>query len=272
MDEPLRWGQVRLRVHGHKHGARDVVLASVFAEKMAVLVRALRAADSAVNNRAKYDYVISRLSDGSATVEIEEQRKRRVRHSVSSVEAFDMCLTSVNDGNFDHARKFGRCAAYVPTLARGADESFSYGELWINGHTLIRVDSLLGDQGRAAITPPESATEKEARRWFSGVTTGSFVGHLLEVDFRGALPLGKLITSAGRKEIDCVFREEDIEKIRETLRNRVRVHGRVRYDGTSGLARRIEVRRIDLLSDTAEVDFSKWAGAFVPFEREEWES
>jgi hypothetical protein len=272
LEESLRHGQLRFRVHGQRIvGAPDRVLGSVFAQKMAVLIRALSAADAAVNNRVGYEYFIANLREGSATVEIEERKKRKVRKAViSGVDAFEVCMNSINDGKFEHTRTFGRCVNYVPLLAKGADKDFSYGELWINGHTLLRVDALLEEQAREAVIHTRPTTRGEApRRWFTGTTQGNFVGHLLEVDFRGALPSGKLVLSAGGKEIDCIFNERDIEQIRSSLKKRVRVGGRVRYDGKSGFPRRIEVHRIEPTKEN--VDFSQWAGALMPFERDDWE-
>jgi len=272
MDQPLRHGQLRFRVHSRRMvDSSDSVLAPILAKKMTILLRAISAADAAMNGRVSNDYYINRLFSSSPTVEIEERKKPKIRKSVTSgIDNFELCVTAIFNGRFDRAASFGRCAHYVPQLAAGADREYGYGELWFPGDRPVRVDALMEEQGRAATIPPSVLQEPELpRRWFAGVTEGGFVGHLLEVDLRGAIPSCKLVLSAGGKEIDCIFSEADLEPIRAHLKKRVRIAGRVRYDGKSGFPRRIEVRSIEQTRENPEI--SRWAGAFTPFDREEWE-
>lgn len=273
MDEPLHFGQIRFRVHGRRTlNSSDSVLAPIFARKMSILLRAISAADAAVNGRISNDYYIKRLSSSSPTVEIEERKKPRIRRSVTSgIDNLDLCVKAIYNGRLDRVKMFGRCVYFISQLAAGADRDYGYGELWFPTDPPIRVDALLEEQGRAIIASSMTPSVTESpRRWFAGLTEGGFVGRLLEVDLRGAIPSCKLVLSTGNREIDCVLAEKDIELIRENLNKRVRVAGRVRYDGKSGFPRRIEVRTI---TPTAEnPDISRWAGAFSPFEREEWEA
>ena len=106
-------------------------------------------------------------------------------------------------------------------------------------------------------------------KWFSGSAFGSFDGEVRAVDLRGSLPEIKLILSAGGKQIDCICRGIDIENIRSALNRRVRISGLAIYDGTSGLPRRLEAREVSLVAPGA--DFTRWKGAFEPFEALEWE-
>ena len=271
MEEPLRPGMVRLRVHGRPSvGTRDIVDATVFARKLAILIQAIRAATSVYNRRAAFDYAIVGLRRGSATVEVEEIPRRPSMIQASGVEAFELCVNAVYEGNFERARGFGRCPEYLEKLSRGANEQFGYGELWINGHTLVRVDSFLQDQGRAAMGLPPKVAAPEEPNWFRGIARSSFVGQILEADFRGALPQGKLILAAGGREIDCVFRDIDVEELRNYLKGpRVRVEGRAIYDGKFGLPRRVEVSLITPLIATG--DFARWKGSFDPFDVPAWE-
>jgi hypothetical protein len=71
MDQPLRHGQLRFRVHGRRMvDSSDSVLAPIFAKKMTILLRAISAADAAMNGRVSNDYYINRLFSSSPTVEI----------------------------------------------------------------------------------------------------------------------------------------------------------------------------------------------------------
>jgi hypothetical protein len=82
-------------VHGrHDDGGGGEVPATVFAQKLTLLLRGLRAADAAVNGRANHDYMISDLRIGSALVELRQENLRHPNDLIGShsgVEAFDEC-------------------------------------------------------------------------------------------------------------------------------------------------------------------------------------
>ena len=272
MEDPVGPGRVRLKLYGRRgYAGRDVPLSgAVFARKILTLIRALTEADKAINGRRRYEYAVHRLADGSGMIEMEERRIKPVL-SASSTEAFNLCIEAVNGGHRESAKRWGRCAEFIEKLAKGADSSFGYGELWVDRQpSPFRLDQFLEEQSSEVVDALQAQTLTSARTWFKGAVNGSFVGHLLEVDFRGALPQGKLILSAGGKELDCVFRDEDIEAIRSNARRRVRVEGIARYDGKSGLPRRIEVRTIKATRERAAVDFTKWKGSFSPFRTHDW--
>lgn len=273
MEHAVGRGRVRLKLYGTRTLRDDdgPLSAVVFGRKLLNLISALGAADRAANRRRTYDYVIVRMREGSGLIEVEERpiRNASFRGFVSAVEAFAYCTVAVSTGNHRGAREWGHCVDHLVKLSTGADTQFGFGELWINGReTPFRVDAFLEEQGRAVIDVPTLADVSKTRQWFKGSAQGTFVGDLLEVDFRGVLPLGKLILSAGGKEIDCVFRQEDVDKVRASTKERVRLSGLARYDGKMGIPRRIEVRNI--VPTKKDVDFSKWHGSFSPFEKTEW--
>jgi hypothetical protein len=270
---PLRAGEVRLRVHGRRDGSSERVPASVFAQKLSILVRALRAADAAVNGRVTHDYVISDLKLGSALVELREEEipKFGLFEKHSGVNAFDDCVEAIREGSIVRARNFGKCAVYVSQLAKGSGHRFGYAELWIDHERPFRVDEFLLEQTEVVIGGPElSSAFDQAQRWYKGIARGTFEGVVKEVDLRGALPEVKLILTAGGKELDCVFCDVDIERIRQALDRRVRVQGTAYYDGRSGLPRRVEVTAIAPIKEPG--DFTRWRGTFDPFTAPEWES
>jgi hypothetical protein len=188
----------------------------------------------------------------------------------SGIDAFQECINAITVGNRDGALRFGQCAKKVVKLSSGSRKMFGYAEVWTRPENIIRVDPFLGEQAQTLIDPHNLSSEPGLYRdWFKGVAHGSFVGEVQAVDLRGALPEVKLILSNVPKEIDCVCREDDIEKIRMALKRRVRLYGQAIYDGRSGLPRRIEVTEIELLDGA--VDITKWRGAFQPFEIIPWE-
>lgn len=282
--DALPRGQIRFLVHSAESAPDGLVSASVFATKLATLVRALRAADKSQNGTATYDYKIKKLHSSDPTaILIEtplppsamppEKRWREVSANsgfVSGVDAFTNCADAVVVGDAKRAMRFGRTAALVGTLAQGANKSFGYGEVWTYRDKPLRVDPFLNEQSRSVIESIRKPEPSSSEQWFKGVASGSFDGTILEVDLRGALPECKLVLSAGKQEIDCVCRAEDIEDIRSALNHRVQLFGRAIYDGKSGLPRRIEVDRMEPI--TGQGNLARWKGAFEPFEPSSWES
>lgn len=277
--EKLRAGELSFRIHGQPRGAQtgDHVLALVFAQKLAALVRALKAADKIANGAQNHDYAITDLKIGSAQVTVAEQvafRYRRGRGGKSGLRALDTCLSLVRDGNAEASRQFDPVLRQLTTLTRGSGKVFSYAELWVEERAPIRIDALLAEQvelveAKALRADMSLQKDEAARRWFEGIALGTFDGEIKQVDLRGSLPQVKLVLTAGRKEIDCVLRQPDIERLRENLDRRVRVSGRAIYDGKSGLPRRIEV--MDIMPIKPAGDVRRWKGAFEPFAPEPWE-
>ncbi|SRR5579883_128808 len=266
--EALAQGQVALKMHGTRRptGTSERVPAATFAHKLILLVRALKAADRAVNDGTQtHDYTIATLKTSSPLAILQEEpivRRRRVLYGASGTEAFDACLAAINAGNTDLVDRYGKCPEYISKLAEGSGRQFGYGELWVNQQHLVRVDSLLVEQAKAVARSPSIAKPAQ-QKWFKGTVRGTFDGYVKEVDLRGALPEVKLVLTGTTQEIDCILRGFEVEQIREVLNRRVRVEGDVLYDGRSGLPRRISVNSIKPARE--DVDFSKWRGAFEPF-------
>jgi len=274
--DPVRPGEIVFRVHGPRDGAPHRVLASVFADKLATLVRALKAADKAANGVVMHDYAIEKLQSSSPTAVLLEEPlpKYEGQFETSAIPYFTDCTEAIAMGNRERALRYGKCAYQVQRLAKGAPNKFGYGEIWTQKDTIIRVDDFLRERASAIVTPekaivPRIESRPPTSEWFKGTAHGSFEGEVLEVDFRGSLPALKLILTAGGKEIDCVCNEGQLEQIRSALKRRARVFGQAFYDGKSGLPRRIIVTDIEVLH--GEADFTKWRGAFEPFDPVEWE-
>jgi hypothetical protein len=173
-------------------------------------------------------------------------------------------------GNVERAQYFGKCPQYVSQLAQGSGRRFGYAELWLEDETPFRIDEFLREQTEAVISPSRYLAELESsQQWYKGIAHGAFEGEVKEVDLRGTLPAVKLILTAGGKELDCVFRDVDIERIREALNRRVRIEGTAFYDGKSGLPRRVEVAAVQPIGEGG--DFTRWRGAFEAFEPHPWD-
>jgi hypothetical protein len=225
-----------------------------------------------VNGKASHDYVITDLKMGSALVELREQQiaPPSLMLRGTGISAFDDCMDAIRIGSIERAQEFGRCPNYVSQLARGSGHRFGYAELWVDREPPVRVDEFLLEQTRKVIDRPELIKAMAAsQKWYEGIALGSFDGVVKGVDLRGALPEVKLILTAGEKEIDCIFRNVEMDRIREALDRRVRVEGTAHYDGNSGLPRRLEVSSINTVSEPG--NFSRWKGAFEPFVAPEWE-
>ncbi len=268
-------GLLRFRAYGPSDGAGGPggeVSASVFASKLTALVRALRAADMAVNGGSAHEYTIAKLhtSDPTAILrEVPSANFQGMFEPASGVEAFSACVEAVMIGS-SAARNFGKCAAHIATLARPTKQGLAYSAVWTEEDKSIRLDSFLSDRARAAVAPPSDqvAIMEGRHEWFKGVAFGSFDGSLDVVDARGAFPQVQLTLTAGGKTIDCVCRAEDIGVIGASLKQRVRVTGRAIYDGTQGLPIRVEATEIAPVKGSS--DFTRWRSAFEPFEPAEW--
>lgn len=274
MMEALAPGLIRFRIHSPQNavgtGADEDVPAAVFASKLATLVRALKAADKAVNmGSGAHEYRIRKLQSSSPTVLLAETPLTSAAEAYggSGIDAFEDCVSAITVGDTERAKRYGSCALQVSRLAKGADKTFGYAEVWTANDNIIRVDPFLIEQARAIVEPEREAVVTSSD-WFKGTAHGSFTGTILQVDLRGALPEVKLVLSAGGKQIDCVCQAEDVETIRQTLNHRVRVSGTAIYDGKTGLPRRIRVSDIQPVEGTA--DFTRWKGAFEPFEPTLW--
>jgi hypothetical protein len=103
--------------------------------------------------------------------------------------------------------------------------------------------------------------EEESERHFEGIAHGVFDGVLKELDSRGVLVRGKLILTAGGKEIDCIFKRDDIPILRENFERRARVEAVAHYDGENVLPARLDVKRITPINTNH--DLGRWRGALA---------
>jgi hypothetical protein len=269
--ENMGHNEMLFRVHARPND-RDMVSASVFADKLAILIRALKEADRISNNGVRvHDFKIVKLSSSAPTALLGEfpLPKMEGRFDLApAIGTFETCVDAIIAGEEERARSFGKCATYVSRLASGSPARYGYGEIWTPDKKVRRVDEFMHDRAMEVISPKSVIREPESQ-WFKGAVYGSFDGEVRVVDTRGALPQIKLILSAGGMEIDCVCQPQHIEQIGESLNKRVRIYGRAIYDGSGGLPRRVDVETIELVTPAG--DFARWKGAFKPFVPDLWD-
>lgn len=245
----------------------DRVLASIFAQKLASVIRGLRSADTLANGSQIHDYVITELSGGSARVALDEVVSRHGLAMQSPVATYANCVDALSHSDFNKASTFGETVEKIASLTKGVGKNFSHAEIEIDDGRAFRVDNFLQQQASRATRLHKEA--KRATRFFVGTTDATFDGEIQEVDLRGAIPQVKLIMSAGAREIDCILHGFTLDAIRAALKVRARFEGRAVYSGDSALPARLEIRKIVPLHGSN--DFRRWRGSFSPFEVLDWE-
>lgn len=270
--EKLGVGELRFRVHSTTSDEENVS-ASVFADKLGRLVRALKAADLALHGKVIHDYKIAKLSSSNPTAVLAEVTLPKFVAldyiGLTAIGAFSDCASAILAGDRDRALRYGACAFHISKLATGSHRNFGYAEVWTANDNIVRVDDLLVHQSRAIVDPPKALESDIHSDWFKGQAFGSFDGTVLEADLRGSLPSIKLVLSAGGEQIDCICRSDDIEMIRSALKRRVRLYGEAVYDGRSGLPKRIQVSEITPIIEGG--DFMRWRDAFEEMSPPDWD-
>ena len=151
------------------------------------------------------------------------------------------------------------------SLNKGAGYSFAFGELKSTAGQLVRLDSYLGKTASSLLLEiaDENKVAPEPERSFSGIAYGSFDGVLKAVDLRGEVKQGKLILTAGSREIESTLNNLSGDELRTALDTRVMAYGRAHYDGSSGLPVRLDITKADPVGIRDVADLSRWGGAFA---------
>ena len=100
--EPIEPGETRFRIHGPDPEQDGLVSGSLFANKLATFIRALKEADRQVNNgRLVHDYKIAELRSTSPTVTLREVpiETQQPLNGGSGVEAFGDCADAIIAGD-----------------------------------------------------------------------------------------------------------------------------------------------------------------------------
>jgi hypothetical protein len=198
----------------HPVAGDDRLDAFVFSRKFGDLLRALAAADKAVNGKRANAYSIARLQSSSPKA-IFTEMPAKIQHNLvapnSGIAAFDRCATAIVEGDAETAMAFGDCANRIVKLSSGsarAGRKFGYGAVWSGRGNVIRIDDFLERRAVEAVRGEPAAlavqTGAHPPKWFRGVIDGTFEGILQAVDIRGTIPECALIVGPS-SQIDCVL-------------------------------------------------------------------
>lgn len=246
-----------------------VVRASVFVEKLRLLLSGLAAADKFANGKAGFIFMIGGLSDGSACATIRQKQRTPNRPLHSSIATYESAASAIYNGDRSAERLPAVLVRNVQRLGMGVAKNFSHAELAFPDDNVIRIDDFLLRQSEVIYGALSDAPDRGTDNYYRGLATGTFDGVLKEIDARGTMLRGKLILTAGGIEIDCVMNKDRVPDARENFDNRVIVEGTAHYDGANQLPTRLDVRTIRAVSKTA--DLLRWKGAFRVPEADESE-
>jgi hypothetical protein len=255
----LRSDETKFVLHGLDLDNR-IVRATVFVQKLRNLLSALQAADKIANGRSSFDYVLSDLRTGSASVTIREKQKTPQRPPHSSIAVLESAASAIYNGDRSLERFPPTLVQQVKKLGQGVAKRFSHAELAFPDDNIIRIDDFLLKQSSIAYESLTLPNPRTRDIFFRGLAVGSFDGILKEIDARGTMLRGKLVLSAGGLEIDCVMNKDRVPEARESFDKRVVIEGAAHYDGISQLPVRLDVRSIKIIR--ADADLIRWRGAF----------
>ncbi len=248
---------ISLTIHGLAVD-QGSVRADVFIEKMKALMESMRVADSHLNGRKSHHIIVTDLATASAHATLQERTS--VKRAVLSASPFvGEALESVYRGDQRIDRFPLSLIEALAPLTKDVDKRFSHAEVDFGQNKVIRVDDFLARQIDRALRrmEGEDASDEVA---FQGTTLSTFDGIVMELDARGFLMRGKLVLTAGGKEIDCIFRRDDVEKLKESFNKRARVVATAHFDGTGKLPNRLDVRAVNPVK--ASADLGRWRGVF----------
>jgi hypothetical protein len=256
--------ELTLTLHG-MDSFNDDVDAVVFAQKLKVFLQGIRDADRAANGKPRHRLFLTELRKNTATASVREQVTVHGPPPASAMRFYSHAVDAIYNKRPEARHLPPRLIDNVVKLNRGAGHSFAFGELKSTAGQLVRLDSYLGNTASSLLTEiaNENKVAPEPERGFTGFAYGSFDGVLKAVDLRGEVKQGKLILTAGGKEIECTLNNLSSDELRIALDTRVMAYGRAHYDGTSGLPVRLDIAKADPVGTSHVADLSRWGGAFA---------
>lgn len=256
--------ELTLTLHGMDSFNEDVD-AMVFARKLKVFLQGIRDSDKAANGKPRHRLFITDLRKNTATASVREQVIVRGPPSASAMGFYSRAVDAIYNKRPEARVLPPKLIDGIVALNKGAGHSFAFGELKSTSGQLVRLDDYLGRTASALLK--EIANEKklapEPERSFSGIAYGSFDGVLKAVDLRGEVKTGKLILTAGGREIECTLNNLNSDERRAALDSRVMAYGRAHYDGSLGLPVRLDITKADPVAVREFADLTRWGGAFA---------
>lgn len=250
--------------------------AEIFARKLTAFLKGIRHSDMAANDgKRRHKLLLTELSKNTATASVREQVVVRGMSAESGLAFYSRAVEAVYNRRPEARTVPVNLLNDIVVLNNGAGHSFAFGEFKSNHGQIIRIDDFLEKAARSVMIEraKENQGESVPERGFTGIAYGSFDGTLLEVDSRGNVPRGKLILTAGGREVDCTLNALKTPERQAALESRVIAYGRAHYDGSSGLPVRLEVTKVDPVIAQLGADLAQWKGAFrIPENQaEDWD-
>jgi len=116
--ENLGSGSVEFRLHGPDVNSSEVD-GDIFANKLLLLIRALKSADRALNGHLAHRFVIEKLHSSTPTVRLHEklidQQAIPLLGSRSAIRGFANCATAIIEGNREEAFNYGATPVSIKT-------------------------------------------------------------------------------------------------------------------------------------------------------------
>jgi hypothetical protein len=231
------------------------VRADVFAEKLATLIRAVKAADRSANGLQSFVYVISDLRQSSAYAGIGEQRISKSIPDFSGARILGECVASINSGKFAFAQRHQPCLKEIVSLAKDVGGTFKGGVLRFRDGESVTLDS--GFYAKAV----EASKDASRAEWFKGSIYGSLEGVIEIESIRGGSTTMEMRLSSVDVPVKCVCPNFTSEDIKPFFGQRVRVNGLITYSGDRGLPDKIEITTLPTTLPTRG-GVERWKGAF----------
>ena len=237
-----------------------MVRADVFLQKLRALLDSLEIADRILNGSKSHEVIITDLRMGNAMARLCEKPSGGKKSAAFGSPLLESALTAASHDDLQIDQFPVELIKSLAPLTEMDSKRLSHGELGFAGNTVIRLDAHLARQTEQALARA-SRTPLATQSPFKGAAVAAFDGVLREIDSRGSTVRGKLVLTAGGREVDCIFRFEDIPALRQHFDRRARVEGMAHYDGVNLLPGRLEVVRIEPI--IADTDLGRWRGALA---------
>lgn len=255
--------ELTLTLHGLDTFQHEVD-AMVFARKLAAFLRGIKHSDSAANGgKTRHKLLLTDLRKNTATASVREQMVVKGPLAASGMAYYSRAVDAIYNKRPEARALPIVLLNDIVSLNRGAGHSFAFGELKSNLGQLIRIDDYLARTVESLIIERATADQvaEIAERSFSGIAYGSYDGVLKAVDLRGDVKKGKLVLTAGGREIECTLNALTTPELQTALDSRVMAYGRAHYEKSSGLPVRLDVTKAEPVVAQPS-NLAGWKGAF----------
>ena len=243
---------ITIYIEGHA-GHRGNALAHALVAKLELVLKALAKAERNFLDKDKRQTDYEVIGTGKVNPTHFTLRPVQRYANYDPIPAFNWTvdqLDRVKEGKQVDDRVDSGLALILADLAKKSRPD-DYSKLWIkaNGREIYLDEKF---QANSLVIAAEKRAIERPTKWFEGVSVGSVVGDLNEVSDVEGNHSFVIVPPVGVPRIDCIFPEDQKEKMGEYLFQTVRVNGLVHYDQESPFPTLIEMQSIELVNDTEE--------------------